>query len=344
MSLPRVVAPGLRLRLEAALATSCRVDPLDPETGYLFTVSRNEKRLVLLGGLSPLNDAVATAIASDKFHCATVLSDAGFRVPRHTRCLRPGRFSDEDFATHAGLVSVRSFVESVGFPVIAKPGHGARGRDVVAVYDMPTLETAIATIWRHDHLAVIEETARGIDLRVDMLEDKCLIAYLRHPLTIVGDGERTAGELITASRSTQDGADKQRFDRDPLDPAVERILETNAYTATDVLPEGERLELDDPVLNLNRLATARVVSPLPTPWLDLARRIRRALNLRHLGIDLKIEKLESEPSMATIIEVNASPSMEQIALRGHYEDVLAGEIAVVEAMLASAPRLVDTHE
>lgn len=279
------IAPGLQIRLEAARAAGCRIEPLDPETGYLFAIERDGTRQLLLGGLSPLNDAVAMAIASDKFHCATVLEAAGFRVPRHTRCLRPGRFADDDFASHAGIRSLRAFVDDIGWPVIAKPGHGARGRDVVAVRDMASLEAAVERIWRNDHLAVVESVAEGIDLRIDMLDDTCLVAYLRRPLA----GHRPG----------------------------------------------------DPVLNLNRRATADVIDPLPEPWRHFAGRIRRALDLRHLGIDLKIRDLDADPSTACVIEVNASPSMEQIAIRGHEDQVLRGETLIIEAILEAAHRATD---
>lgn len=270
-------APGLRLRLEAARAAGCEVRDLDPATGYLFEIRRGGRRRVLLGGLSPLNDAAASAVANDKFHCATVLADAGMRVPRHARCLRPGRFADDDFAGHTGFSELRSFIREVGLPVVVKPGHGARGRDVSAVRSEAELEAAIERIWRSDHLAVIEAVVPGIDLRIDLLDGACLIAYLRRPLADAGDGI---------------------------------------------------------VLNLNRQARAELVAPLPAAWLAYACRIGRSLRLRHLGIDLKIAALDVDPEAATVIEVNASPSMEQIALRGHHALALEGERAVIEAILS----------
>ena len=324
---PKHVAPGLELRLEAAHAAGCDVECLDPATGYLFSLSRSDRTQVLLGGLSPLNDAVASAVASDKFHCATLLDAAGFRVPRHARCLRPGRFADADFKGHRGFSTLPAFVDTVGMPVIVKPGHGARGRGVAAVQTIEALESAISDIWRDDHLAVVEEAVPGIDLRIDMLDEQCLIAYLRHPLEIVGDGVRSLTELVAETFANGD-ADDTANHRD-----IAASLSAAGYVPKRVLATAEHLVFEALVLNLNRLATADVIVPLPEEWRDLASRIRHALGLRHLGIDLKIRSLEAGPGAATIIEVNASPSMEQIALRGHYERALAGEIAVVEAIL-----------
>jgi len=303
------------LRLAAARRLGCRLRSLDPETGYLWEVVRGGISRILYGGLSPLNDALAAAIATDKFHAATLLARAGYRVPRSARCLQPGRFAAEEFVALTGTAPAHALAAELGAPWIVKPGHGARGRDVMAIYDLAALDQAVARVWRDDYLALVQETVAGVDLRIDLLDGACLIAYLRRPLRLRADGRRSVQALLERKGAAAQAA------ATGIDPSA-------------IAPAGTEIEVPGPVLNLNTAAIAEVIA-LPAAWLEHARGIARALALRHCGIDLKIPALASDPASATVIEVNASTSLQQIALRGHRQAALAGEEKVVEAIFAS---------
>ena len=71
--LPRTVA----LARDAARRLGWTLRVLDPEYGHLFEVDNGTRRRVLLGALSPLNDAVASRLAADKFFTARLLERAG---------------------------------------------------------------------------------------------------------------------------------------------------------------------------------------------------------------------------------------------------------------------------
>jgi glutathione synthase/RimK-type ligase-like ATP-grasp enzyme len=326
MNVASTVAPVLSLRLEAAKRVGCTARSLDPETGYLWEIARSGVICTLYGGLSPLNDTVAAALATDKFHAGNLLARAGFRVPTGIRCLRPGRFEPDSFANHTGTRSARDLADTHGFPLIVKPGHGARGRNVSAVADVASLDAAIQHVWQDDYLALVQESVAGIDLRVDLLDDVCLIAYLRRPLRLVGDGVRKLRVLLQDAGAEVYAAQ--------ADPAWHELA--SAEIGLESVPsDGQTITFRGPVLNLNCLASAEVVD-LPAPWLAHAQSVAEALGLRHCGIDFKIASLDTRPETATVIEANASPSMLQIALRGHRETVLAGEEKIIEAMLEHA--------
>lgn len=328
MGTERTIAPVLSLRLEAARRLGCTARNLDPETGYLWEIERGGVTCTLYGGLSSLNDAVSASIATDKFHAGSLLSRAGFRVPRSIRCLRPGRFEPASFHDHTGLQAAGRLADRLGFPLIVKPGHGARGRAVTAVADNKALEKAIEHVWRDDYLALVQESVAGIDLRVDMLDGVCLIAYVRRPLHVVGDGLQTLAALLEQAAADIGAAS--------ADPAW-GDLEAAAVHPESVLAAGQAVTFRGPVLNLNCLASAQVVD-LPAEWCALTQSVGDALRLRHYGVDFKISSLEATPETATVIEVNASPSMLQIALRGHRDSVMEGEEKIVEAMLEQAQR------
>ncbi len=335
---PNAVSPSpspssmVALRLEAARRLGCTIHPLDDETGYLNEVRQGDKRLVLLGAFSPLNNANAARIATDKCHAATILRHRGFRVPDGARALQPGRFAHESFPGHTGLDAARRFAERIGYPVVVKPNHGARGRDVVMADDDATLVTAIEQVWRRDFLALIQEPITGYDVRLDFADGNFVFGYTRQPVHLAGDGTRTLRELLAdadtrfADRLFQEGLTD--------DPIWTHVTQRHGLTLDDVVETGLSLDFDNPILNLNRLCVAqRVVSP-PQAWIDHGLAIGNALDLCHFGIDFKAEGIASDPEDATVIEVNASPSLAHMSRMGHYEATIEAEMTIVAAALA----------
>ncbi len=326
-------SPILEIRLEAARRLGCEVELLDPETGYLVELrhgANGSRRRVLQGGISPLNDAMAFLLAGDKYHTAHLLRRAGFRVPRSARCLKPGWFPEEEFSHHTGLEPAQELATALDLPLVVKPNRGSRGKGITVARDAATLEAAVREVWQRDYLALVQEVIPGIDVRLDFLDDDYLLGYARRPVRLVGDGEHTLGVLLQREDPRFAGPDfEQRLAREPLWPR-DLDLET-------ILPEGSVLDFSTPILNLNRLCLAEPVQPLPAPWREAAQRIAKALNLRHYGIDFKVESLAAGPDAATVIEVNASPSVVQMAKMGHRERALAAEEKVVRAILGLDP-------
>jgi D-alanine-D-alanine ligase-like ATP-grasp enzyme len=105
------------------------------------------------------------------------------------------------------------------------------------------------------------------------------------------------------------------------------------HTLDSVPAAGEMLDFATPILNLNRLCCAEPIDELPEAWHRAAVQVAETLKLRHYGIDFKAESLESGPDSAAVIEVNASPSVAQMANMGHRDRAMAAEEAVVRAIL-----------
>ncbi|MEM1179259.1 MAG: hypothetical protein AAGM22_12995 [Acidobacteriota bacterium] len=325
----------LQLRLAAARKLGCDVRLLDPETGFLYEITRGPKRRLLHGGLSPLNDAVAARVASDKHHTGLVLQSAGLRTPETARCLRPGHFRSSEFDDLTGLDPAFRFADEHPFPLIVKPNRGSRGVDITVVEDRRALETAVEQVWRRDYLALVQVPVDGMDVRIDLLDGDFLFGYLRRPLTLEGDGQSTVRELFERADSRFAG---ERFERSL---EADDVWRRYARPLDDVLGAGEELALKTPILNLNRLCEGIRIETLPTPWLEASRTVSRLFNLRHIGIDFKIRAVEDplalDPAEAAVIEVNASPSLAQMSRMGFAEEALAAEVRIVEQMLAALP-------
>ncbi|MCA9700202.1 MAG: hypothetical protein KC431_21940, partial [Myxococcales bacterium] len=245
---------SLVIRLRAAVEAGWQVRCLDEQTGWLWLLEKGEQRRVFAGPTSALNDAGAARLANDKFYTGAVLAAAGFSVPQSMRCLRPGAFvlgdGEDPYAAQRGLAPALALAEACGLPLVVKPNAGSRGREVNLVEDHRALKEAIERIWTRDDLALVQRPIHGLDLRIDMLDGELLLAYLRRPLQLHGDGRSTALELARAvdPRLEQPGF-RHKFLREPL---WLRTLSAAFLEAEAVVPDGVTLDFPATILNLNR--------------------------------------------------------------------------------------------
>jgi len=324
---PAVVA----MQTEAARRLGMTVRVLDADYGYLFELRRGDRRATMLGGRSPLNDAVAARICEDKFYTQLLLARAGYRVPATERCLAPGYFKNPTLAASAGIHPGLAFARRHGYPLVVKPNRLSHGRDVVIVHDEQQMITAIERAWRSDYIALVQQKIDGIDLRLDFLDGTFLAGYLRRPVILQGDGRHTIRELAAAH--DQRFGPESFWQRTTDDPRWRREVLDLGRDAESVLPDGVRIDLGGDILNLNGWATAVPIGELPSAWQDHCLAIGDALDLRHFGIDLRAPGLHAAPESATIIEVNASPLLLQLYNMGHRETALAAQARILDAVL-----------
>jgi glutathione synthase/RimK-type ligase-like ATP-grasp enzyme len=320
-----VTAPGsptIAKRLEIARELGWRVECLDPDSGWLWLLERDGVTRVMQGSYAPINHHAAAELALDKFYAAVVLERAGLRVPISQRCIAPGQLVDTHgrdlYPDLCGSEPGLRFAERHGYPVVVKPNAGARGLAVNLAHDPAGLLAAIETVWRIDRIALVQVPVPGFDLRIDVLDGELLLAYVRRPLLLIGDGRATLVEL------------HERADPRVSDPNVAAKLHASVVwtqtlaaaglTSDAVLAAGERLEFRTTIYNLHRCCVAEVVRELPRAWLELAVRIADIIGLRHCGVDLRVplpepgeDPLAQPVELATVLEVNGSPSVGQIA-------------------------------
>jgi glutathione synthase/RimK-type ligase-like ATP-grasp enzyme len=178
---PRALPPAVDLIREAAQALGLSFRLLDSEFGHLFELSDGQLTRTLLGGRSPLNDAVAARLAEDKYYTELLLRRAGFRVPESVRCLKPEHFSIENYAGRDGLAPAMAFAAARGFPLVVKPNRLSHGRQVRVVQDPDGMASAIRRVWDFDYLALVQTPHGGLDIRLDFLDSEFLLGYTRRP-------------------------------------------------------------------------------------------------------------------------------------------------------------------
>jgi cyanophycin synthetase len=321
--LPRTAA----LAREAAARLGYEFRVLDPEYGHLFEVAHGSRGRLMIGGMSPLNDAVASRLAADKFYTARLLERAGIRVPATERCLAPGYFSAELYEERAGPEPGLEFARHHGYPVVVKPIRGSSGRHVALAGDPDELIAALEPAWERHGLAVIQEPIPAPDLRLDFLDGEYLLGYERAPIRVTGDGRSTIRELVAQAdrRFASDAAWQGKRSRSwPTDEELE---------PESVLPAGELLDLGGTLLNLNSWASGRLIPELPQPWLEHGLKAGAALGLRHFGIDFRGAGLDEPPEAAAIVEINSSPLLLQIHALGWADEAVDAQARILRVAL-----------
>ncbi len=327
-------SPSVSLRLTAARALGCDIECLDPETRYIYRVSKGQRAFMVFGCISPLNNQTSARISQDKFHTHTIAARAGFRVPETVRCLRPGQFEAGRFEAHLGLEPALKMAAERGYPLLAKPNRGSRGRHVNVVRDEAALVSAVETIWGQDSVALVQQCVPGMDLRLDVLDGTLLVGYVRRPVVLVGDGVQSIRALLAGMDQRYQGAP---FWKALVDDPIWKRVTSGRWGPDSVLALGQRVDFGSVVLNLNRLCTAQIFTQVPERWLEACRRLAKAMDLRHVGIDFKVARsadpLGGNPQDAVLLEVNASPGLASITRMGHGHITMPAEKRLVEAML-----------
>ncbi|MBI4702668.1 MAG: hypothetical protein HY744_16220 [Deltaproteobacteria bacterium] len=322
---------AVALQIEAARRLGLHATTLDPEFGYLFELAGGGRSITMLGGRSPLNDAVAARIAEDKHYTGLVLARRGFRTPGTERCLRPGYFLAGPCRDRAGTAPARRFAAEHGYPVVVKPNRQSHGREVALVRDLAELEAAIDRIWSIDYIALVQERIAGPDVRLDFLDGEYLLGYERVPLRVRGDGRATLRALLAREDPRYAGA--EIWERAEVDPLWRERVIGRGYDAAGVLAAGVEIDFGADILNLNRWARAALLPEIPADWLEHGCAVGRALGLRHFGIDFKGARPGEDPRAAAVIEVNASPLLQAVYRSGHAEAAIAAQVKVLRAVM-----------
>lgn len=322
---------AVSLAFEAARRLDLHAELLDPEHGHVFEVRDGARARTLVGGRSPLNDAVAARIAEDKHWTSVVLERAGIATPKSVRCFAPDHPNHARMAPEqVGLAPGLAVASRDGYPRVVKPNRLSYGRGVQVVHGESELREAVEHVWTLDAIALVQPVVDGRDLRLDFLDGEYLFGYERAPWVVTGDGERTLRALLTDidGRLADD-----RFHASLVGRADwARFVAPWGGDPDPVLRRGETLRFASVVRNLHAYCRADLIETVPPGLWAHCARVGEAMGLRHYGIDLKVPA--GADDRAVVIEVNASPLLVQMARSGHFEAAVAAQMRVLRAALA----------
>jgi GNAT-family acetyltransferase (TIGR03103 family) len=283
--------PYARIIADEAIRRGIWVEVLDAETGEM-RLSHGGRSVVTRESLSEYTSAVAMSRCDDKRLTRRIVAEAGITVPKG----RLATFDDDDHA----------FLREVG-DVVVKPTRGEQGKGITVGVDGPDeLDAALTRAREHHPEVLIEQRAKGDDLRLVVIDGKVVAAALRKPAEILGTGQHTVRELIE-TQSRRRAAATGGESRIPMDEVTEGTVKEAGWSFDDVLPEGTRLRVRR-TANLHQGGTIHDVTAEVNPELRrVAVDAAAAIGIPVTGIDLLVPDVTGEEYV--FVEANERPGL-----------------------------------
>jgi hypothetical protein len=285
---------------------------IDGGTGLAFSVASRTKTIHFGAGRCswyPQNSATASTLASDKYFTNVILERAGaptlggeyfFLHDRH-RAHRPAGHEREDALEHFRKLDASAFV---------KPLLGSRGDFAQAIHGEAAFRSYLDQVAPSYDSILIQRIVSGTEFRVFLLDDEIVYTARKYPPSILGDGVRSIGDLLTAHNA----ALRSRG----LSPAT---MTAGRDTSLDfVLPKGERWSIPGR-MNLSAGGTMVLEAPPSEAAFTLARKATRALGLRVAAVDMFTD-IGGDANAMRIIEVNSNPSIRLLEQSGRSDLIL----------------------
>lgn len=281
--------PYAEIIIKEAHRRGIAVEVVDREAAY-FRLSHGGRSVICRESLSELTTAIAMSRCQDKRVTRRLLAASGLSMPQQ----QP-----------AG-----SRVDNLAFlsehkRIVVKPAQGEQGAGVSVDVRTPRgLKEAVERAGGQD--VILEEMVKGIDLRVIVIDHKCVAAAVRRPPVVVGTGRHSVRELIEKQSRRREAATGGES-RIPIDDETLRCITEAGYEADSVLPRDERIFVRK-AANLHTGGTIHDVTDTLHPALARACQIAsRVLDIPVVGFDLIVAS-EQEPDYF-MIEANERPGL-----------------------------------
>ena len=241
---------------------------------------------------------IAVEIASDKEETNKILGDLGLPVPRQ----RTVRSAEQ---------AVRA-AERLGYPVVVKPLDANHGRGVVLdLRDSASVRAGFEKAREHARTVIVENYLAGYDHRMLVVNGKFIAVAKRVPGHVVGDGEKTIGQLVAQVNSDpRRGIGHEKvLTRLELDDQATRLMEKGGVTQETVLASGQIFFLRS-TGNLSTGGTAiDLTDQIHPDNKEMAVRVAKAIGLDVIGIDFITPDISQSwhEIGGGICEVNAAP-------------------------------------
>ncbi len=283
--------PYSKIIINEARKRGIKVQILDSENNY-FRLTFGGSSIVCKESLTELTSAIAMTRCTDKHITRKILSGSGLNTPAQQ--IAGDIKKDKEF-----LKKCKSLV--------VKPAVGEQGKGItVDVSSEKELTEALKLAGKYGEKIILEEMARGEDLRIVVINFDVVAAAIRRPPAVIGDGKHTISELISKLSRRREHATGGESSI-PIDDEVKRTLERKGYKLDDVLKPEEELTVRK-TCNLHTGGTIHdVTSNLHPKLAEVAKLAANIINIPVVGLDLIVEDV-AKPDYV-IIEANERPGL-----------------------------------
>jgi cyanophycin synthetase len=281
--------------------------------GNVFAFGEGARTRWLDSSFTDRTSSLGANLSRNKAWCAEVLRSAGLPVPDHM----PAR--DAESAVRAA--------ERLGYPVVVKPTDLDRGLGVAAdLRDAAEVRLAYDRAREHSQNVLVEKHVPGQDYRLVVFNGRLVLAILRVPGGVTGDGRRTVAQLVDALNADprRGSAANSPLARLEPDETAHELLARAGLSLESVPAAGQFVRLR----RAANVATGGVpVDVLASVHPDnrlLAERAAEALRLDLAGVDLLLPDISRSwlQTGAGICEVNAQPQFGVITAAHLYGSIL----------------------
>jgi cyanophycin synthetase len=293
----------------------------------LLLIEHADCRLPLLPGYWPLNPRAACALVEDKRHCGALLRASGFSTPEESAVVLP--------LADAAWPALRARFHAFGGPVLVKPARGTLGRGIARITDAAGLRRHLALLAGDDDGALMQRWIEAPEYRLFHLDGEPVFGYRRTPPEAVGDGRRTLRDHVDALQREASAFSPDRG-------WILDQLRALGLDWTTPLPDGVRLRLSACANGFGggRFDELRVqgegAAPFPPGCADWLRRLGRTVGLRLFAVDLFSASALRDPDDYCVLDVNANPQIESLAVFGRRDLQLQLWTRVLRAAMAEA--------
>jgi glutathione synthase/RimK-type ligase-like ATP-grasp enzyme len=263
--------------------------------GWLIVLSKNDRKHFIYGYDLGLNGSVAHRIANDKSATSDVLGWAGVACVPHTLVMNHDHFKYQPRGGNWSRMLEMLRAHPAG--LVLKPNDGTCGHLVFRVADELALERAAAAILgANQNLAIAPYLEIDREVRVVVLDRQPLVVYEKKRPVLVGDGTRSALQLLLGA------VPPQRLGE------VLANLPPNTARLDEVLPNGQAFPLDWRH-NLDLGAEPALIDdgPLRDASVALATRAADAIGLSFGSVDVVWTQ-----DRAQILEINSGVMIESL--------------------------------
>jgi glutathione synthase/RimK-type ligase-like ATP-grasp enzyme len=303
----------------AAAARGATVETLGQ--GWIHRISLGQRVRFIWGYAFDINPAATHLLVGDKAATSDVLAAAGVANVHHRLFLHPDMAGY--VAHHPGnWVQMHAFAVEHGWDVVVKDNAGTGGRGVYRVRSPVQLEDAAHTLFqRVAGVALSPFVEAHAEVRVIMLDGRCLLALRKVRPSVEGDGVSTVLQILAAHAThagktlSNPAGTPSPHENKPVTglgglDGLKGLDCLSASTLAHVPAAGTHFLLNwrhnlgqgaAPVL----LDTA---DPVHAPAMELARAAAAACNLRFGSVDMLLT-----PAGPSVLEINGGVMVEYLS-------------------------------
>lgn len=302
------LAPEFGIRLE-----------LEPEFGFVGElVLPDGRRHLFRNTYFDVNPSAASKISEDKAYTNYFLRKHGFQVPDGKTFFSDGWNQFLDGGKRRGLAQALDYAAGLGYPLFVKPNDLSQGLFVTKAHGPEDIERVAPAIWEKTNVMLVERLCPGRDYRVLVFGGEVLAAYERLPLSVLGDGVSSLGELLNASAWALKQGRGKNAELALEDPRIDMKLGRMGLSRASVPAKGARVAVLDNANLSSGGSGVDVSAALHPSFAAIACGAARALGLRLAGVDILCPDIREDAAEQGwhIIEVNSAPGMDNFAALG----------------------------